>query len=86
MSSDRSLQREYAKWLAAKMLDLRLVTSNDDEFIDATDGKGSIYKLKLRTVKPLENNASFDFPAKPCIPQMVPFLFDLLGVKPMTLV
>ncbi len=57
---DRSLHAEYAEWLAARMLGLKLATSGVQRGYDATDPNGGTYQIKARTVASLETSTSFD--------------------------
>ena len=62
LRSERNLQGDYAEWLVAEMLGLRLASSMVQKGIDATDKQGRVsYQVKSRVVTTLEQNTSFDF-------------------------
>jgi hypothetical protein len=61
LRSERTLQGDYAEWLVAELLRLRLTPSTIQKGFDATDRKGQIYQIKSRIVKSLDQSTSFNF-------------------------
>lgn len=61
LRSERNLQGDYAEWLVAELLRLRLTPSTIQKGFDATDKEGQTYQIKSRIVKSLDQNTSFDF-------------------------
>ncbi len=61
LRSAAAVNGQYAEWLAAHLLDLRLAPSTTQKAIDAVDKKGRTYQIKERTVDNLEESTSFDF-------------------------
>ncbi|RMG60710.1 MAG: hypothetical protein D6715_14820 [Calditrichaeota bacterium] len=60
LRSERLLQGDYAEWLVAQVLDLKLEQSQTEKAIDARDERGRTYQIKSRIVKNLTQNTSFD--------------------------
>ena len=56
----RTLQGDYAEWLVARFLDLRLRESTVEKGLDATDREGGTYQIKSRIVPSLSARTSFD--------------------------
>ena len=61
LRSERTLQGDYAEWVAAQVLGLQLVASGVEKAIDARDNAGHTYQVKSRVVENLRQNTSFDF-------------------------
>jgi hypothetical protein len=61
LRSDRTVQSDYAEWLAARRLRLRLVPTSIQAGYDATDSRQRKYQIKARVVHSLSRNTSFDF-------------------------
>ncbi len=62
LRSERNLQGDYAEWLAARMLGLRLAPSSVQRDYDGTDSEGRTYQVKSRIVQRLDRDTtSFDF-------------------------
>ena len=88
LRSERNLQGDYAEWLAAELLGLRLAASGVQKGYDATDSDGRHYQIKARIVPDLRQHSSFNFrefdPARKSFDVFLGvFLspaFDLLGV------
>ncbi len=60
LRSGRTLQGDYAEWLVARFLDLRLSESTIEKGIDAVDADGRTYQIKSRMVSDLSSGTSFD--------------------------
>lgn len=58
---ERSLQGDYAEWLASELLGLTLAPSGVQKGFDATAEDGSRVQVKSRVVKSLSSVTSFDF-------------------------
>jgi hypothetical protein len=61
LRTDRTLQGDFAEWLAAQLLDLRLSDNTVEKHIDATDAAGKTYQIKSRVVTSLSQSSGFDF-------------------------
>lgn len=61
LRSERSLQGDYAEWLAVELLDLQLAPRTIPRAWDAKDAQGRTYQIKSRIVRDLSQNTSFDF-------------------------
>ena len=61
LRSQRTLQVDYAEWLCAKLLGLKLEPNLVQKGYDAKDDLGNTYQIKSRIVKSLYKNTSFDF-------------------------
>ncbi len=61
LRSERNLQGDYAEWLAAELLGLRLAASGVQKGYDATDSDGRRYQIKARIVPHLRQHSSFNF-------------------------
>lgn len=61
LRSERNLQGDYAEWLVAQRLELRLAPTTIQKAIDATDKQGRTYQIKSRMVRSLTASTSFDF-------------------------
>ena len=61
LRSDRTLQGDYAEWLVAEYLGLKLSESTIEKGFDAVDAEGTTYQVKSRIVESLGSNTSFDF-------------------------
>jgi hypothetical protein len=61
LRSERTLQGDYAEWLVAELLELKLTSSKVQKGFDATDTQGRTYQIKSRIVRSLGQNTSFDF-------------------------
>ncbi|HST88065.1 MAG TPA: hypothetical protein VLJ14_06775, partial [Ktedonobacterales bacterium] len=61
LRSERNLQGDYAEWLAAELLGLRLAASGVQKGYDATDDDGRRYQIKARIVPDLRQHSSFNF-------------------------
>jgi hypothetical protein len=61
LRSERTLGGDYAEWLVAQLLDLKLAESAVEKGIDATDHAGRKYEIKSRRVRSLSQSTSFDF-------------------------
>ncbi len=61
LRTERTLQGDFAEWIAAQLLDLQLSTSTIEKHVDATDSAGRTYQIKSRIVTTLSQNTSFDF-------------------------
>jgi hypothetical protein len=61
LRSERNLQGDYAEWLVAELLRLKLAESTIQKGYDATDRKGRTYQIKSRIVDSLAKNTSFDW-------------------------
>ena len=61
LRSDRTLQGDYAEWVAAQVLGLRLEPSGVAKATDAWDDEGYSYQIKSRIVRSLFQSTSFDF-------------------------
>ena len=59
--SARTLQGDYAEWLVARCLNLRLAPSGVQKGYDATDTRGRTYQIKSRVVVSIDASTSFDF-------------------------
>jgi len=85
LRSGRILQSDYAEWLAAELLGLRLASNAVQKGYDATDKNGCTYQIKSRIVKAPNLRTSFDFKN---IDEKFDYLlglffsstFDLLGI------
>ena len=64
LRSERSLQSDYADWLAVELLALQLNT-NPVEDAGATDRTGCTYHIRSHIVEDLQQAASFDFDSLP---------------------
>ena len=51
LRSERNLQGDYAEWLAAGLLDLKLMENTVEKGHDAVDKDGRRYQIKSRIVK-----------------------------------
>jgi len=60
LRSDRTLQGDYAEWVAAQVLRLQLAASGVEKTVDARDNAGHTYQIKSRVVENLRQNTSFD--------------------------
>ncbi len=60
LRSERSLQSDYAEWLASQMYQLRLSPNPVQKGFDATDSDGYTYQIKSRLINKLRDNTSFD--------------------------
>lgn len=60
LRSDRTLQGDYAEWVATQVLGLQLAASKVEKAIDAQDKAGHTYQIKARVVENLHQNTSFD--------------------------
>ncbi|CAA9213260.1 MAG: hypothetical protein AVDCRST_MAG93-123 [uncultured Chloroflexia bacterium] len=60
LRSGRALQGDYAKWLVARFLGLRLSESTVEKGLDATDSEGRTYQIKSRIVSDLSARTLFD--------------------------
>lgn len=65
LRSERNVQGDYAEWLAAEILDLRLAANTVEKGFDATDREGRTYQIKARLVQSLDETTSFDFKSMP---------------------
>jgi hypothetical protein len=61
LRTDRTLQGDFAEWIAAQLLDLQLSSNPVQKNIDATDSAGRTYQIKSRVVGEMSQNTSFDF-------------------------
>ncbi len=61
LRTDRNLQGDYAEWLVANKLSLKLSESTTQKGFDASDAEGKTYQIKSRMVYAKEQPASFDF-------------------------
>ena len=61
LRTERSLQGDYAEWLAAEILGLKLCENTVERDYDAQDARGRRYQVKARIVGGLEDVTSFDF-------------------------
>lgn len=61
LKSDRTIQSDYAEWLVARRLHLRLMQSSVQAGYDAVDARGRTYQVKARVVRSLAATTSFDF-------------------------
>jgi len=60
LRTERSLQADYAEWLAAQILGLKLEENPVNKGFDATDEDGNRYQIKSRIVSSLSERTSFD--------------------------
>jgi hypothetical protein len=60
LRTDRNLQGDYAEWLVARHLKIRLVSNTVEKGIDAFDGDGKSYQIKSRIVKDVNQPTSFN--------------------------
>jgi len=60
LRTERNLQGDYAEWLAAEIMGLKLVQSTVQKAYDAVDDVGKTYQIKSRLVESLSQNTSFD--------------------------
>jgi len=63
LRTERTLQGDFAEWLVAHLLDLKLSPSSVERHIDATDAAGRTYQIKSRIVTGMSESTSFDFRA-----------------------
>jgi len=61
LRTERTLQGDYAEWLVANFLNLKLSASTIEKHIDATDTGGKTYQIKSRIVSDMSQSTSFDF-------------------------
>lgn len=61
LRSERSLQGDYAEWLAAELLGLTLASSGVQKGFDAVNEAGERFQIKSRLVRSLTQSTSFDF-------------------------
>lgn len=61
LRSDRTIQSDYAEWLVARRLRLRLADNAVQAGYDATDSRNRKYQIKARRVSSLSSSTSFDF-------------------------
>jgi len=61
LRTERSLQADYAEWLVARLLRLRLADNPVEKGVDAWDAKGRSHQVKSRLVRDLRTSTSFDF-------------------------
>jgi hypothetical protein len=61
LRTNRSLQDDYAEWLAAQMLSLTLCSNPIQKGYDAVDSGHHRYQVKSRIVRSLQSTTSFDF-------------------------
>jgi len=59
--SERSLQSDYAEWIASKLFNLELSKNRVQKSWDGTDKIGKQYQVKSRLVQSLNDSTSFDF-------------------------
>lgn len=60
LRTDRNLQGDYAEWLVAEKLKIKLSESTIEKGIDGTDNSGNTYQIKSRMVEKATDNTSFD--------------------------
>lgn len=60
LRTERNLQGDYAEWLVAELLNLKLSESTIQKGYDAIDKEGRTYQIKSRIVVGLTMNTSFD--------------------------
>ena len=58
--SELGVQGDYAEWLVAGLLKLRLASNPVQKGHDATDAEGHKYQIKSRIVRGVEERTSFD--------------------------
>jgi hypothetical protein len=61
LRTERTLQGDYAEWLVANFLNLKLSASTIEKHIDAIDADGKTYQIKSRIVSDMSQSTSFDF-------------------------
>ncbi|HTX22205.1 MAG TPA: hypothetical protein VMD27_10170 [Candidatus Aquilonibacter sp.] len=61
LRTERTLQGDYAEWLVANLLNLKLSPSTIEKHIDAMDAEGKTYQIKSRIVSSMTQSTSFDF-------------------------
>jgi hypothetical protein len=61
LRTERTLQGDYAEWLVANLLNLKLSASTIEKHIDAVDAEGKSYQIKSRIVSTMSQSTSFDF-------------------------
>jgi uncharacterized protein DUF6998 len=61
LRTERTLQGDYAEWLVANFLNLKLSASTIEKHIDARDADGKTYQIKSRIVSNISESTSFDF-------------------------
>lgn len=61
LRSERTLQSDYAEWIVAHLLDLKLEINPVQKDYDARDVQGKTYQIKSRLVENISQNTSFDF-------------------------
>jgi hypothetical protein len=61
LRTERTLQGDYAEWLVASFLNLKLSASTIEKHIDAIDVEGKTYQIKSRIVSNMSQSTSFDF-------------------------
>jgi hypothetical protein len=61
LRSERSLQSDYAEWLASKILHIRLARSTVQAGWDAKDRQGRTYQVKSRVVPGIPSTTAFHF-------------------------
>lgn len=59
LRSERTLQGDYAEWIAANFLDLTLSDSPVQKGVDAKDSRGRTYQIKSRVIPDLNHGAGF---------------------------
>ncbi len=85
LRSERNLQGDYAEWLVANMLNLRLADTTIEKGIDGWDKEDKSYQIKSRVVENLNKNTSFDiqniqYRFDYLIAVFFDFSFDVLGI------
>jgi hypothetical protein len=61
LRSNRYIQGDYAEWLIAELLNLKVAPNAVQEGYDAEDASGKTYQIKGRIVENLSSITSFDF-------------------------
>jgi hypothetical protein len=60
LRSDRTLQGDYAEWLVAELMGLKLAENTVQKGYDAMDAEGNRYQVKSRLVSSLTEISSFN--------------------------
>ncbi len=62
LRTERNLQGDYAEWIVAELLNLKIAENTVQKGYDAVDKEGHTYQIKSRIVIGLTKNTSFDMP------------------------
>jgi hypothetical protein len=77
LRTERTLQGDFAEWLAAHLLDIKLSPNTVEKDFDGVDVAGRKYQIKSRIVKSMSQSTSFDFRSNELgFDFLVPIFFD----------